>query len=106
MQEGNAIETRNSGGLSGLITGLGGLIKTAAPVAADIYSLKTQGQMLKNQSANDLARLKAEQEALRQQATGLNPSVTAGGSLPSWFKPAVLAVGVLVLVLVLLRLRK
>lgn len=82
-QESTTINTQNSGGLfGGLFTGLGNLLKTAAPIAADVYTLKLQGDTLKTQYASDAlaAQRLAADTAAKQAAAG-------SSMLPSWLKP-------------------
>lgn len=100
-QESTAINTQNSAGTSGffgsLFGGISNLITSAAPVAANLYSLKMQGDTLKGQLAS--------QQPAAVPATA-KPS-TAGGV--DAIKPWMIWTGVgvvVLLVIVLLRGRK
>lgn len=110
-QEVNPLQTNNSTGASGffggLLTGLSNLVTTAAPVAANVYQLKTQADILKNQAANQLAQsqLQAAQlsAAAKTPAPGMSPTAA---TLPKWVPYAVVGVIVFVVVAVVMRLRR
>ena len=65
----------NSGFFGSLLSGLGSLISTAAPVAANVYSLQMQGDVLKSQAlANQTAAAAAAAKAATP-ATPISPTV-------------------------------
>ncbi|MDD2764174.1 MAG: hypothetical protein PHE83_09405 [Opitutaceae bacterium] len=106
-QETAPLTTQNSastGGFFGsLFSGLTNLVTAAAPVAADVYQLRAQGELLKNQSAQQLEQVKLEQQRLAAQAQQ-QPQATQM-KLPAWLPYAAGLALVLALILVLIRRR-
>lgn len=99
-QETNTFETRN--GVAGFFGGLGDIVKSVVPLAADVYSLKAQGQLLKNQSAGELAKLQLEAAKLKKEAEGLSGGSGMSG-LPAWVRPVAIGGGILLIVLIIIR---
>ncbi len=103
-QETAPLQTNNSvGGFFGnLFSGLSSLVSSAAPVAANVYQLKLQADVLKNQSSGQLAQVQAQQQLAATQAT-----VTAAATAQkySWIPYAILAAFVLAIVAVIVRRR-
>lgn len=102
-QEVNTLETRNSaGGFTGAVsqffTGIGNLVTSTAPLAADVYRLRLERDTLKNQSISDMSNLQAERDRLaasRDQLGGM-------AGMPAGFQPWMgwAGIGLLVLLLV------
>jgi L-lactate permease len=108
-QEVNTFDTNNSiGGFFGSIfSGLGSLVTAAAPVAANVYQLKTQADVLKNQSAQQLASIQLQQQQLAATTKPATAATTTTATtLPTWFPYAAVAVVVLILGLVVMRFRR
>lgn len=103
-QETSPLQTNNSaGGLFGsLFSGLSSLITSAAPVAANVYQLQLQSDILKNQSSGQLATIQAQQQLAATQATA---QAQATASKYAWLPYAVLAAFGLALAAVLIRRR-
>ncbi|HRG56261.1 MAG TPA: hypothetical protein PLG56_09495 [Lacunisphaera sp.] len=87
-QEDTKLNTQNTtGGLFGsLFGGLTDLIKGAAPVATNLYTLKLQGDQLSQNilSQQQLIELQRQQEAAKANGTAV---------APGWYQPWMLWVG-------------
>lgn len=87
-QENTALNTQNtSGGLFGsFFGGLSNLIKDSAPVAANLYTLKLQGNVLSQQAAN---QNQINQAMAQQQLDAAAGTKTAAGYFKPWMMWAV-----------------
>jgi hypothetical protein len=83
QEDTSALTTNNStGGLFGsFFGGLTDLVKGAAPVAANLYTLKMQGQQLSQQTASQAQVLALQQQQELAKAAGTKP---AGFTMQPW----------------------
>lgn len=97
-QEQTELQTQNSGGL---LASLGNFVNTLATPAANLYTLKLQGDVLKQQAAGTLASAQANAAANANPP----PAATSAEMQKKWMLWGGIAVAVLVVLTLLLRRR-
>ena len=97
-QENTALQTQNTGGLLG---SLGNFVNTLATPAANLYTLKLQGDVLKQQSATNLATVQGNATTATAAAT----TATANADVKKWAIWGGIALAVVVVIALLMRRR-
>jgi|JI10StandDraft_1071094.scaffolds.fasta_scaffold1007931_2 hypothetical protein len=101
-----ALNTQNtSGGLfGGFFGGITDLIKGAAPVATNLYTLKLQGQQLSQNLVSQQQLLALQQQQELAKTTGTQTSV--GATFKPWLPYILGGLGLLLVLLVIRRRSK
>lgn len=96
-QEYTEIQTQQSGGF---LAGLGNLVNSLATPAANLYTLKLQGDVLKQQAAGTTAMAQA------QAAAAANTQATTQANTTKWLVWGGIALAAVVVLALVLRRRR